>query len=99
MTRNEYLRRPDAKGYVKVLEVLRRWDPIGVISEHNQDEYDSYAAPIVRHLDGGTTVEDLYALMKQIVVENMEIGVDEAHTRSCAEELVRFWEEWKPTES
>ena len=95
MTTNEYLRRPEAKGYVKVLEILRLWDPIGVISEDNQDEYDGYAAPIVRHLDRGTTVRALQKLMVRIVVEN--IGI-KAHTRACAKELVRFWKEWKPGE-
>jgi hypothetical protein len=26
---SEYLKRPDAMGHLKVLEVLRRWDPLG----------------------------------------------------------------------
>ena len=94
MTTNK--RRPEAKGYFKVLEVLRRWDPIGVIDETNQDEYDCCAAPIVHQLDRSTTVHDLCKLMEQIAADHLGIGVDEAHTRSCAEELIRFWQDWKP---
>ena len=95
MTRNEYLRRADAKGYFKVLEVLRKWDPIGVISERNQDEYDSYAAPIVRMLDAGVSVSDLTAHMERIITEEMGFGANTEETRSCAQELVDFWKEWK----
>ncbi len=95
MTRNEYLRRPEAQGHLKVLEVLRCWDPIGVISEDNQDEYDAYAAGIVRLLDTGASARKVAKHMKRIVSEYMGIGVDKAHTRSCAKELVAFWREWK----
>jgi hypothetical protein len=96
MTMNEYLRRPDAKGHLKVLEVLREWDPIGVISETLQDEYDSYAPDIVRMLDAGATIDALVRHMTQIVTEGMGIGVDQEKTRLCAEELVNFWKVWKP---
>ena len=95
MTMNEYLRRPDAKGYLKVLEVLREWDPIDVSSYCNQDEYDSYAPPIVRLLDAGASVDDLVRHMTAIVTEGMGIGVDQLKTQACAEQLVKFWKEWK----
>ena len=93
---SDYLCRADAKGYLKVLEVLRAWDPIGVISESNQDEYDSYAAGIVRMLDGGVTTGDLAKHMTGIVVEGMGIAVDRKKTRECAQQLVDFWKVWKP---
>ncbi|MBI1337583.1 MAG: hypothetical protein GC164_11540 [Phycisphaera sp.] len=95
MIDSDYFRRPDAKGHLKVLEVLRRWDPIGVISEHNQDEYDMYSTHIVQMLDAGASVEDLLKHMRWIVTERMEIGFDAMHSRSCAEELVEFWRSWR----
>ena len=51
MSKSEYLKRPDAQGHLKVMELLRKWDPIGVITKENQDEYDMYSADIVRLLD------------------------------------------------
>lgn len=94
-TQDEYTHRPDAQGHLKVMAVLREWDPIGVISEDNQDEYDSYAQSIVEMLDAGATAKDLMTFMTSIVVDHMGIGVDRKKTRACAEELVKFWRELK----
>jgi hypothetical protein len=58
---------------VKVLELLRKWDPIGAIDESNQDEYDSYAPAIVRALDAGVSADDLTSHSIRIVVEHMGI--------------------------
>jgi hypothetical protein len=97
VTESDYLKRLDAKGYLKVLEVLRKWDPIGVISDHNQDEYDCCAAPIVRMLDAGIGAGDLAKYMTKVGTEHMGLTVvDEGITRICAQELVNFWKEWKP---
>ena len=96
MTMNEYLWRSDAKGYLRVLEVLREWDPIGVIGYGPQDEYDSYAPTIIRMLDAGNGVDDLTKHMVRIVAEHMGISVDKKKTRQCAQKLVDFWQEWKP---
>ena len=87
---SDYLRRPDARGHLKVMEVLRRWDPIGVIDEANQDEYDGYSAGFVRRLDAGASVEDLVEHMRRIVTQAMEIRFDEAHSRDCATEMVEL---------
>lgn len=100
MSMSEYLRRPDAQGYLKVLEVLREWDPIGVIfdaSDIKQDEYDSYAPEIVYALDAGVKVEDLVSHMARIVRERMELQPDFAKTYACAQKLVDFWQEWEKT--
>ena len=91
----DYLSRPAHRGHLKVLEVLRRWDPIGVISEEHQDEYDGYSSGIVRLLDEGATEEELVRHMRRIVTERMEIPFDESHSRDCARELVGFWKAWK----
>jgi DNA relaxase NicK len=92
---SEYVRRPDAKGHLKVMELLRKWDPIGVITDENQDEYDNYSATIVRLLDAGISEKDLFKHMKRIVEERMGISCDKKHTQQIANELVEFWKEWK----
>jgi hypothetical protein len=92
---SEYLNAPENQGHLKVMAVLRRWDPIGVISDQNQDEYDGYSASIVRMLDAGATVEDLLGHMRWIVTGRMEIAFDESHSRDGARELVDFWRWWR----
>lgn len=89
---SEYLTRPENQRHLMVSAILRRWDPIGVISAENQDEYDGYAAHIVRMLDAGANTEDLVRHMCQIVTVSMGMsGFDEAHSRAFAQELVDFW--------
>jgi hypothetical protein len=39
MEPSEYLGMPQNQPHLRVMAVLRRWDPIGVITEENQDEY------------------------------------------------------------
>jgi hypothetical protein len=92
---SEYLRRPDAKGHLKVMALLRDWDPIGVISARNQDEYDGYATTIVRSLDSGVSERELFQFMEKLVTEHMGISCDKRKTMRIAHELVTFWEEWK----
>lgn len=82
--------------YDRVREVLRRWDPIGVICEANQDEYDSYAADFVSRLDQHVPVDQIIALMRDLALDHMGLGrFDEASARPCALELVEFWRTWK----
>jgi len=94
---SEYVRRPDARGHLKVMELLRAWDPVGVLDDRDwpRDEYDMYSAPIVRMLDDGVSEDDLYDHLKRIVTERMEIPCDEVKTRRTARELMEFWKESK----
>ncbi len=79
-----------------MMEVLRRWDPIGVINEDNQDEYDGYSVRFVQMLDADAPLDDLMAFMRWIVCENMGMSYfNEARSRSCAEEMINFWRTWK----
>jgi hypothetical protein len=94
MDDSEYLRRPDAKGHLKVMEILRQWDPIGAIDESNQDEYDSYSDDIVRMLDAGVSVDVLVEHLRQLVDYMGLSGFDEDYSRHCAEQLVDFWKSW-----
>lgn len=91
---SEYVRRPDAKGHLKVMELLRNWDPIGVISGQNQDEYDGYSPAIVRMLDAGISERELYRHLKRLV-KHMGIRCDRTKTKRMARDLVAFWNEWK----
>lgn len=96
MSLPDYFQKPEFAGHLKVLEVLRRWDPIGVICESNQDEYDSYSTRFVTMLDQGVTTDDLLRAMRALVTDHMGMpSFDEVHSRSCAAELVDFWRSWK----
>ena len=96
VTLPDYFSDPEFAGYFKVLEVLRRWDPIGVICDDNQDEYDGYSVGFMRLLDAGASVDDLVREMRGIVLEHMGMpSFDEAHARACATELAEFWRSWK----
>jgi len=86
-----YLDLPQNQPHLKVMAVLRRWDPIGVITDEHSDEYDSYSDRIVHMLDEGATVEDVVDYMRWVVTERMGIGFDDPHSRDCAAELVAYW--------
>ena len=82
--------------YDRVRAVLRRWDPIGVICESNQDEYDSYAQEFASRLDAQMPVDKIVEFMRQLVLEHIGLSFfDEACARSCATELAVFWRSWK----
>jgi hypothetical protein len=87
----EYLRLPQNQPHLKVMEVLRRWDPIGVICDSCQDEYDGHSVQVVRMLDADATVESLPEYLRWVVTERVGIDFDEARSRDCAEEFVRYW--------
>ena len=96
MTIPEHFSNPEFAGHFKVMEVLRRWDPIGVICAGNQDEYDGYSVGFMRLLDAGGSVDDLVAEMREIVMKHMGMSsFDEPHARACATELAAFWRSWK----
>lgn len=96
MTLPDYFSHPEFAGHFKVMEVLRRWDPIGVIGVDNQDEYGGYSVGFMRLLDAGASVDDLVAEMRGIVLEHMGMPrFHEPHARDCAAELVTFWRSWK----
>jgi hypothetical protein len=95
VTVNKFRRRPEAKGYLKVLEVLREWDPISVLPYQNeQDEYDCLAAGITRFLDAGAQVGELARHMADHVRDHMGFTPAAARTEECAAKLVAFWKEW-----
>ena len=94
--KSDYLKRPDVQGHMKVWEVLREWDPIGVISETNQDEYDSYAPELIRWLDAGASTEFIAETLSEIALNRMGLSsIDDRHTFACAEKLTAFWNSWK----
>jgi hypothetical protein len=91
--KSDYLKRPDAQRHLKVLAVLRDWDPIGVISDSHQDEYDGYAPELIGMLDAGASVQFIADWLISLGTEHMGLGdVDRQHTMSCAKALVEFWE-------
>jgi hypothetical protein len=94
--KSEYLARPDVQGHLKVCKVLREWDPIGVISETNHDEYDMYAPELIRMLDAGATAEFVSKWLIDLARNHMGLShIDELHAFDCAKKLTDFWHEWK----
>lgn len=49
------MKRSQSQIRLHIMAVLRRWDSIGVVSDKNQDAYDSYAANFVRLPARGAT--------------------------------------------
>jgi hypothetical protein len=94
VSESEYLKRRYAGGHLKVMEMLRKWDPIGVIFEKNQDEYDSYSPVIVRMLDGGCTAQELAEHLAWLQIDRMGITPNKKHDHDIASELVEFWKHW-----
>ncbi|MBP7747480.1 MAG: hypothetical protein KA383_15295 [Phycisphaerae bacterium] len=99
MAESEYLKRPDAAGYLRVLEALQFWDPIGVLSDPAcpRDEYDVYAAPIVRLLDRGVSAEQLMRVLRHIAREEMCIESNAERDAKVAADLVAFGRDWNRT--
>jgi hypothetical protein len=92
---SDYLRRPDAKGHLKVMASLRDWDPIGVVTANNPDEYDMYSAEIVHMLDAGVSERELYRHLKRLATKHMCVGCNRRRTKEMAHDLVEFWGHWK----
>ena len=100
MEESEYLKRAYATGHLKVLEMLRQCDPIDVICEDNQDEYDSYAPKIVGMLDAGCDASTLASQLRQIRIEWMGLPDSESSIHvdaQIAERLVDWWKDCKKT--
>ncbi len=96
-----YLQRVDVQGHLKVLEVLREWDPIGVVDLQNPggagwDEYDSYAPTLIQMLDRGDSARKIVKWMRYVATDYMGLSFfDKAHSRACAEKIIEFWRTWK----
>jgi hypothetical protein len=94
MSESEYLKRSDATRHLKVMECLRKWDPIGVFdddSDWSKDEYDGYSGQIVLMLDAGVDVKFLAKHLRGLAENNMQVGCDAAKTMTIAQELVEYW--------
>ncbi|MBX2853042.1 MAG: hypothetical protein KTR15_15000 [Phycisphaeraceae bacterium] len=95
---SEYLQRPEAQPHLKVMEVLREWDPIGVDPNNTPgafDEYDSYAGPIVSFLDQGVDIDVMLNYLRRIVHDHMGLtNFEENKTRQLLRELIAWWAEW-----
>ena len=95
---SSYLKRPGAQRHMKVLEVLRKWDPIGVLDDPAwpRDEYDAYAPDLIRMLDAQRPRDEMVRHLGWIVSDHMCLGCDDReHTIRCVQELIDFWDESK----
>jgi hypothetical protein len=100
MNESDYLKRPDARGFLAVKDALRRWDPIGVYEidpNWPDDEYDGYISEIIRILDAGGNVQQVSALLLHFASDNMAVNADHEQTLHIAAELVELWKELRTT--
>ncbi len=69
------------------------WDPIGVVSGLNDDEYDSYLTPSLELLESGAPFAAIVQYLEHLVGEHMgmgEEGVEHANPAAFAE-VLRAW--------
>jgi hypothetical protein len=80
--------------YEKVCKFLwEEWDPIGVnTTECPNDEYDSYAAGLIRLVHNGGDAAAVAKRLEQIETEDMELGMaqDNEQHMQVAEKLIRL---------
>ena len=79
-----------------VEDVLRRWDPIGVIAGSLEDgcpmdEYDSYAPGVVGLLSRGCTVDELATHLEKIRTVQIGLSANRVSDTAVASELVAWW--------
>jgi hypothetical protein len=88
--------RSAASAQIRVVEqILRRWDPIGVIIDPTDpdnplDEYDSYAPAVLGKLQAGAGIEELTQHLYGLTTR-MGLHGDESRDRLFAAELVSWW--------
>ena len=95
---SDYLRRLDVQGHLKVMEALRKWDPIGVFEidpNWPADEYDRFSAPILNMLDANAPKEKMVKYLEGICVGHIGVSFDRSHTEKVLDELIDFWPRWK----
>jgi hypothetical protein len=94
MEESDYLKRPDVQPYLKVCELLRRWDPIGVFQidkDWSKDEYDGYAPALIRLLDQGADEATVADYLKKSAQKSMGIESNPPRNAEIARELVEYW--------
>lgn len=95
----DYVGRRDAFGHMRVLDLLREWDPIGVYGPGSgcpDDEYDSYATGIMALLDRGASAREIAEHLSSIVESSMELrDTDPQRHQATAGHLINVWSGWK----
>ena len=73
-----------------VQEILRRWDPIGVLPGEfaPADEYDSYAPHIVTMVTQGCSIVELHKQLEVIRVETIGVESNPIRDREIAGEIL-----------
>lgn len=75
----------------KVEAVLRRWDPIGVLSNEDgpADEYDSYAPHIVSLAQNCDSLAELVIHLHHFRTETLRLPANRELDKEAAEEIIR----------
>lgn len=96
---SDYLKRLDVQGHLKVLEMLREWDPIGVDPNNTPgafDEYDSYSGWVVTMLDRDASADEIAEGLRRLAIDHMGLT---RYTGEGLPELMAnlkaWWKQWK----
>lgn len=74
--------------------LLKNWDPIGIQDiPEAQDEYDSYAYPVVRLLTSGKSEREVFDHLWRIETEHMGLFGDKQKTEAIAKMLLGLLDE------
>ena len=99
MSRKNRSRKAKAMGRVAaVQQILRRWDPIGVIPTHTEnqqalDEYDRYAPHIVSILATGSDEYRLRSHLNNLRTVTIGLPPNPEADAQAAKELLSWWEQ------
>ena len=95
--KGHYVIETDDPAYLRVADILCRWDPIGVMNEKNRDEYDIHVPVLIRFLyETNPTSDALTGFMRRIASKHIGLTfVSKRSVRPFAEELHSFWQDWE----
>lgn len=96
---SEYLKRSDTRGYLRVQEFLREWDPIGLrkmgMVKPLEDEYNGYALGVMERLGRDDSVELLMEHLSWLANQYMGVNFNENRARTLVLELCDWWNAWE----
>lgn len=95
----------ETRGHIRAVEeLLRKWDPIGVIPDLAEDggpldEYDSYAPFIVGMLHRGADLAELAAHLNYCRTSAMGLFPDREADMATANAIYQWWQAFHGSES
>jgi hypothetical protein len=73
------------------------WDPIGVVKDSVDDEYNAYLAPAVRLLERNAPIDEIVQYLKWVTDEQMGLSLTSGHERFAERLKEWFSTKWAAT--